>query len=67
MPIIHRIDFGDEVFDSVSNSEFTIAAYTHIASEDDVHFAEQLGILRPNAPKNENGSGAEPPKPFVVN
>jgi len=51
----------------VPNSEFTIAAYTHIASEDDVHFAEQLGILRPNASKNENGSGVEPPKPFSIN
>jgi hypothetical protein len=30
----------------------TLGVYTHIASEDDVRFAEQLdGILRPNAPK----------------
>ena len=51
-----------------SDPALTLGPYTHIASEDDVRFAEQLGgILRPNAPKNENGSGVEPPKPFVVN
>jgi len=50
----------------VSNSEFTIAAYTHIASKDEVDFAEQVGNLRPNAPKKENGSGVEPPKPFSI-
>lgn len=38
------------------------------AVEDDVRFAEQLGeILRPNAPKKENGSGVEPPKPLYLN
>jgi integrase len=51
-----------------SDPSFTLSVYTHVASEDDVRFAEQLdGILRPNAPKKENGSGAEPPKPFRIN
>ena len=51
-----------------SDPALTLGPYTHIASEDDLQFAEQLGgILRPNAPKNENGSGVEPPKPLVVN
>ena len=51
-----------------SDSALTLGTYTHIASEDDLRFAGQLGrILRPNAPKKENGSGVEPPKPFVVN
>ena len=48
-----------------SDPALTIGTYTHIESEDDVRFAEQLGrILRPNAPKKENGSGVEPPKPL---
>src|SRR5262249_35143568 len=50
------------------DSSTTLDTYTHVASEDDVRFAERLGgILRPNAPKNENGSGVEPPKPFSIN
>jgi hypothetical protein len=37
-------------------------------SPDDFRFAEQLdGILPPNAPKKENGSGVEPPKPLYLN
>src|SRR5262249_32291106 len=51
-----------------SDVSMNLNVYTHVASEDDVRFAEQVdGMLRPNAPKNENGSGVEPPKPFVVN
>src|SRR5215470_679996 len=50
-----------------SDSSLTPDVYTHVASEGDVRLAAQLdAILRPNAPKNENGSGVEPPKPFVV-
>jgi integrase len=38
-----------------SDSSLTLDVYTHVASEDDVRFAEQLdGILRPNAPKSKN-------------
>ena len=41
---------------------------SHVASEDDVRFAEQLdGILHPIAPKKENGSGLEHPKPLYLN
>ena len=37
-----------------SDSSLTLDVYTHVASEDDVRFAEQLDvILRPNAPKME--------------
>jgi integrase len=51
-----------------SDVSLTLDVYTHIASEDDVRIAEQLGgILRPNAPKKENGSGVEPPKPLFLN
>lgn len=51
-----------------SDVTLTLDTYTHVVSEDDVRLAEQLGgILRPNAPKKENGSGVEPPKPFLVN
>jgi integrase len=51
-----------------SDPSLTLNVYTHVDSADDVRFAEQLdGILRPNAPKKENGSGVEPPKPFVIN
>lgn len=51
-----------------SDPSLTLAVYTHVVSEDDVRFAEQLdGILRPNAPKKENGSGVEPPKPLYLN
>jgi integrase len=51
-----------------SDPSLTLGTYTHIASEDDERFAEQLdGILRPNAPKKENGSGVESPKPLYLN
>lgn len=37
-----------------SDPSLTLGVYTHVASEDDVRLAEQLGgILRPNAPKRE--------------
>jgi integrase len=37
-----------------SEGSLTLDVYTHVASEDDVRFAEQLGaILRPNAPKSK--------------
>ncbi len=51
-----------------SDSSLTLDVYTHVASEDDVRFAEQLDvILRPNAPTKGNGSGVEPPKPLYLN
>jgi len=51
-----------------SDVTITLDTYTHPVNDDDVRLAAQLdGILRPNAPKKENGSGVEPPKPFVVN
>ena len=51
-----------------SDPSITLAVYTHVVREDDVRFAAQLdGILRPNAPKKENGSGVEPPKPLYLN
>lgn len=51
-----------------SDPSLTLGVYTHVTSEDDVRVAAQLdAILRPNAPKKENGSGVEPPKPFVIN
>ena len=41
---------------------------THIASEEDRRFAERLGgILRPDAPKKDNGSGVESPEPLCSN
>jgi integrase len=50
----------------------TESIYTHVISEDGKRVAAQLGnavwgILDPNGPRKENGSGVEPPKPFVVN
>jgi hypothetical protein len=49
------------------HSSLALDVYTPVASEDDVRFAEQLdGILRPNAPKKENGSGLEHPKPLFL-
>ena len=40
-----------------SDPSLTLGVYTHAESEDDARFVEQLdGILRPNAPKKENGS-----------
>jgi len=51
-----------------SDPSLTLGVYTHVASEDDFRFVEQLdGILRPNAPKKENGSGVESPKPLYLN
>jgi len=51
-----------------SDVSLTLNVYTHVASEDDVRFAEQLdGILRPNAPKNGNGSEGALSKPFRIN
>ena len=51
-----------------SEGSLTLDVYTHVDSEDDVQFAERLGgILRPNAPKKENGSGLEHPKPLYLN
>ena len=50
----------------------TETIYTHVISKDGKRIAAQLGnavwgILDPNGPKNGNGLGVEPPKPFVVN
>jgi integrase len=51
-----------------SDPSLTLGTYTHIASEDDERFAEQLdGILRPNAPKKENGSEGASSKPLYLN
>ena len=55
-----------------SDPHITQAIYTHVASEDSRRVAAQLGdavwgILDANGRKNKNGSGVEPPKPFVVN
>ncbi len=51
-----------------SDVSLTLDVYTHIQSEDDIRFAEQLdGILHPNAPKNKNGSEVEPSKPLFLN
>jgi len=51
-----------------SDPSLTLGVYTHIASEDDERFAEQLdGILRPNAPKKGNGLEVESPKPLYLN
>jgi integrase len=51
-----------------SDSSLTLDVYTHVVSKDDARYAEQLDvILRPNAPKKENGSGLEHPKPLYLN
>jgi integrase len=51
-----------------SDPSLTLAVYTHVASEDDLRFVEALDvILRPNAPKKENGLGVVPPKPLYLN
>jgi integrase len=51
-----------------SDVSLTLDAYTHVVTADDVRLAEQLdAILRPNAPKKENGSGVESPKPLYLN
>lgn len=52
-------------------SDITLDVYTHAESEDHRSVAEQLGkMLNPGicalvAPKDENGSGADTPKPLV--
>jgi hypothetical protein len=49
-----------------SDPALTLGPYTHIASEDDVKFAEQLGeILRPNAPKSKEEGVAPGGQPLV--
>jgi integrase len=49
-----------------SDPSLTLGVYTHVASEDDVRFAEQLdAILRPNAPKLERERVASDRQPFV--
>jgi integrase len=55
-----------------SDPRITQTVYTHVASEDSRRVAAQLGeavwgILDANGRKKENGSGLEPPKPFVIN
>jgi integrase len=51
-----------------SDPSLTLGIYTHVASEDDERSAEQLdGILRPNAPKKENGSEGASSKPLYLN
>jgi integrase len=50
-----------------SHASLTLDVYTHVASEDDQKLAEQLGrILRPNAPKKENGSEGASSKPLFL-
>ena len=49
-----------------------VSIYTHVISEDGKRVAAQLGnaiwgILDPNGPRKENGSGVEPPKPLSIN
>jgi integrase len=53
-------------------SPVTETIYTHVISEDGKRVAAQLGnaiwgILDPNGPRKENGSGVEPPKPLSIN
>jgi len=49
-----------------SDPSLTLGMYTHVASEDDVRFAERLdAILRPNAPKLEREGVASDRQPFV--
>jgi integrase len=51
-----------------SDATLTLNVYTHVVREDDVLLAEQLdGILRPNAPKKENGSEGASSKPLYLN
>jgi integrase len=51
-----------------SDPSVILGVYTHVASEDDARFVEQLdGILNPAAPKKENGSALEHPKPLYLN
>jgi integrase len=49
-----------------SEGSLTLDVYTHVASEDDVRFAERLGgILRPNAPKSKEEGVATGRQPLV--
>jgi integrase len=49
-----------------SDPALTLGVYTHVASEDDLRFAEQLdAILRPNAPKLETEGVAPGRQPLV--
>jgi integrase len=49
-----------------SDPSLTLDVYTHVASEDDVRFAEQLdGILRPNAPKSKKEGVAPGEQPLL--
>jgi integrase len=49
-----------------SEGSLTLDVYTHVASEDDVRFAEQLGgILRPNAPKSKEEGVTPGGQPLV--
>ncbi len=49
-----------------SEGSLTLDVYTHVASEDDVRFAERLGaILRPNAPKSKEEGVAPGGQPLV--
>ena len=55
-----------------SDPRITQTIYTHVVSEDSRRVAAQLGeavwgILDANGRKKGNGSGVEPPKPFVIN
>jgi hypothetical protein len=48
-----------------SDPSLTLGVYTHVVSEDDERFAQQLDFCA-NAPKNENGSGVESRKPLYL-
>lgn len=51
-----------------SDPSLTLGVYTHVSSEDDLRCVEQLDVmLRPNAPKKENGSEVESSKPLYLN
>ena len=51
-----------------SDPSLTLGIYTHDVSEDDVRFVEQLDVmLRPNAPKKENGSEEASSKTLYLN
>jgi integrase len=57
----------------VDGSPVTESIYTHVVSEDGRRIAEKLGeaiwggVLDAIGREKENGSGVEPPKPFVIN
>jgi integrase len=51
-----------------SDVTLTLDTYTHRIGEDELRLAVQLdGILRPNAPKKENGSEGASSKPLYLN